>query len=340
MSDVSIGVVGLGYWGPNVLRNFYACPGATVRYACDLAEANLDRVRVQYPSVETTADYEQLLGDDALQAIAIATPVSTHFDLARRAMEAGKHVLVEKPMAATASEATQLIDIAARKNLVLMVDHTFVYTGAVRKMKEIISSGELGELFYLDSQRMNLGLIQKDIDVIWDLAPHDLSILEFLVDKDPVSVYASGSSYVGNPDLCEVAYLTIRYEGNFQAQVASSWLSPVKMRQMVVCGASKMILYDDVEPTEKIKVYDKGVDIEWDAITPFNPAYRSGDVVIPQLDQTEALQREAAHFVECVTSGADPLTSGRSGLRVVRILEAATESLRSGSPISPAPTTP
>jgi predicted dehydrogenase len=336
MTELSIGVVGLGYWGPNVLRNFYACPGATVRYACDLAESNLARVRSQYPSVETTSDFDQLLNDDGLQAVAIATPVSTHFDLARRALEAGKHVLVEKPITATAAEAEALIEIASQKQLVLMVDHTFVYTGAVRKMKEIVSSGELGDLFYLDSQRMNLGLIQADIDVIWDLAPHDLSILSFLVDKDPVSVYASGSSYVGNPDLCEVAYLTIRYEGNFQAHVASSWLSPVKMRQMVVCGSRKMILYDDIEPTEKIRVYDKGVDLEWDEITPFNPAYRSGDVVIPQLDQTEALQREAAHFVECVSTGSEPLTSARSGLRVVRILEAATESLRSGSPVAPA----
>ena len=334
MNTFEIGIVGLGYWGPNVLRNFYKIGRANVKYACDLDESRLKSIASDYPSVAITQDYDQLLNDPDLDAIAIATPVTSHYELCKQALEAGKHVLVEKPMTATGEQAEELVALADSKKLVLMVDHTFIYTGAVKKIKELVDAGELGDLFYFDSQRMNLGLLQKDIDVAWDLAPHDFSILEHIVDKRPVSVMVTGGGFVGSPDLAEVAYITVKYADGFFAHVAVSWLSPVKLRQVIVCGSKKMVLYNDVEPAEKIRVYDKGVDMDWDAVTPFNPAYRSGDVSIPKLDMAEALKAEAEHFADCVLDGKTPITSGRDGANVVKLLEAASRSLKEGKAIT------
>lgn len=328
--ELNVGVVGLGYWGPNVLRNFAQLDNVSVTSACDLRRVSREKVKSSYPAVATTEDYDVLLKDDELAAIAVATPVSSHYELALKALEAGKHVLVEKPMTATTAEADELVRAARERNLVLMVDHTFVYTAAVRRVRAMLDAGEIGNLFYFDSQRMNLGLLQEDVNVIWDLAPHDFSILEYLIDQKPVAVSAAGGGFVGKPELAEVAYITIEYADGFFAHVAVSWLSPVKIRQIILCGSRKMVLYNDVDPTEKVRVYDKGVDVDWDEVTPFRPVYRSGDVTIPALDMSEALRVETQHFVECIAGDAEPITDGKNGRNVVALLEAASAALETG----------
>ncbi|MBQ18650.1 MAG: oxidoreductase [Planctomycetaceae bacterium] len=328
---IRVAVIGYGYWGPNLVRNFSGLDGCAVTAVCDLDAEVLEAVARRYPSVRTTDDATALLRGDDIDAVAIATPVSTHHRLARQVIESGRHVLIEKPMTSTAEEARDLIAMAEAAGVVLMVDHTFLYTGAVRKIRELLDSGEVGTPFYFDSERISLGLLQQDINVIWDLAPHDLSILQYLFDESPESLQAVGYRHVGSGRE-EMATLNLHYPGGLHAQVRVSWLSPVKVRRTLLGGSRRMIVYDDVEPSEKIRVYDKGValDLDGEEVTPLKPIYRAGDVHIPTLDRTEALQVEAAHFLECIRDGVRPLTGGPEGLAVVEWLEAADRSLAAG----------
>src|SRR5437879_4007805 len=303
MSATTIGVVGCGYWGPNLLRNFAENESAQLRWICDLDEARLSAMGRRYPSARTTKDCQKLLSDSALDAVAVVTPVATHYEIARQALLAGKHVLVEKPLTATAREAEELIGIADRNGLTLMVDHTFVYTGAVRKIKEILRSGELGDLLYFDSIRINLGLFQRDINVLWDLAPHDLSIMDYLIERQPIGVSALGSCHI-EPGIENIAYLVMRFDDEFISHFHFNWLAPVKIRRTLIAGSRKMILYDDIEPTEKVRVYDKGVtanrvtDREADYQTLVS--YRTGDVWAPKLDATDALHYVVAEFLDSI----------------------------------------
>ena len=333
---IRIAVVGYGYWGPNLVRNFSSLPGCRVTGICDRYVARLQEASRLYPSVRVTGDLDELLAADDVDGVAIATPVSSHFELASRVISSGRHVLIEKPMTSTVEEAASLIELAADHGVVLMVDHTFLYTGAVRKIRELLDAGELGTPFYFDSERISLGLLQQDINVVWDLAPHDLSILQFLFDEAPESLQAVGYRHVGT-ERDEMATLNLHYPSGLHAQVRVSWLSPVKVRRSLIGGDRRMILYDDVEPSEKVRVYDKGValDLDGEEVTALTPIYRAGDVHIPTLDRTEALQVEAAHFLECIRTGAEPLTGGAEGMAVVKWLEAADRSMASGGVFVP-----
>ena len=338
---IGVGIIGYGYWGPNLVRNFFETPDCRVVSVSDLRENQLARVRARYPTVETTTDYRDLLRDPRIDAVAIATPVSTHFDLAMQALRAGKHVLVEKPMTLDVEQALRLVDEADRLNLKLAVDHTFVFTSAVRKIRELASAGDLGDVYYYDSVRVNLGLFQHDVNVIWDLAVHDLSIMDYVLPAQPVAVTASGMGHVtGEPE--NMAYVTLHFDARVMAHVHVNWLAPVKVRRTLIGGSRKMIVYDDLEPSEKIKVYDKGITVNGDAAAAGNGQryamlvnYRSGDVWSPQIDiTTEALTVELRHFLECIRENKTPLVDGHAGLRVVRLLEAATESMRNaGRPV-------
>jgi predicted dehydrogenase len=340
MSPTTIGVIGCGYWGPNLLRNFSENEEARLRWMCDLDARRLETLGRRYPSAQTTIDYRQLLADPQLDAIVISTPVSTHYNFAREALEAGKHVLIEKPFTASTREAERLIALAEARQLTLMVDHTFIYTGAVRKIKEIVSSGELGDLLYFDSIRINLGLFQRDINVVWDLAPHDLAIMDFLIDRQPLSVTATGSCHVER-GIENIAYVMLRFPDEFIAHFHFNWLSPVKIRRTLIAGSRRMIVYDDIEPTEKIRIYDKGVMVTRSEETEDKEAayqtlvsYRTGDVWVPKLDSTEALSYVCREFLSAIREKRRPLTDGNSGLRVVRLLEAAQQSIsQNGRPI-------
>jgi predicted dehydrogenase len=328
---IRIGVIGYGYWGPNLVRNFYETPGAQVACVTDLRAERLKLVQSRYPTVRVTDSHRELIEDPGIDAVAIATPVSTHFELAQRALQAGKHVFVEKPLAATAEQVQRLIDAAQKAGRTLMVDHTFVYTGAVRKIRELVDDGTLGEIYYYDSTRVNLGLFQHDVNVIWDLAVHDLSIMDHVIPHSPVAVSATGLSHVAGSTE-NVAFLTLFFEGPQIAHLHVNWLAPVKVRRTLIGASRKMIVYDDLEHSEKIKIYDKGITLNRQR----DPAekmyqvlvgYRTGDMLAPNLDMTEALRVEAAHFVNCLAHDKKPLTDGQAGLRVVQILEAATESM-------------
>jgi predicted dehydrogenase len=336
MSATTIGVIGCGYWGPNLLRNFVENEAAQLRWICDLDEARVAAMGRRYPSAHTTSNYRKLLDDPELDAVAVVTPVATHFQIAKEALSAGKHVLVEKPLTATAREAEELIELAARNHRTLMVDHTFVYTGAVRKMKEILTSGELGDLLYFDSVRINLGLFQRDINVLWDLAPHDLSIMDYLIERQPEGVSALGSCHI-EPGIENIAYLMMLFPGDFIAHFHFNWLAPVKIRRTLIAGARKMILYDDIEPTEKVRIYDKGVTAnrigDREAAYQTLVSYRTGDVWAPKLDATEALHYVVAEFLDSIRGARKPLTDGEAGLRVVRILEAAQQSIKEGGQV-------
>lgn len=325
---INIGVIGYGYWGPNIIRNFGQIQGANVAMCCDSDSGRLAKAKAQHSSLETTTDFNDLLKNPKIDAVAIVTPVGTHYELARKAMEAGKHVLVEKPLTASVSEAEKLIEIAKKRKLTLMVDHTFIFTGAVRKMREIVDRGDLGALYYFDSVRINLGLFQKDVNVVWDLAPHDIAILEHLIDERPVSVCANGASHFGN-GMEDVAYMTLYFPSGLIAHFHNNWLAPVKIRRMIVCGSKKMIVYDDMEASEKIKVYDRGVEVKTpEEIRETLVSYRTGDMWAPRLETTEALKLMTAEFVECVQTGREPITDGVKGLDVVRILEASEMSIK------------
>lgn len=330
---IGVSVVGYGYWGPNLVRNFSENSGARLVSVCDLDAKRLETVKTRYPAVAVTQDFDDVLRNPEVDAVAIATPVSTHFRLAMRALMAGKHVLVEKPIASRTDEARRLVDEAARRGLVLAVDHTFVHTGAVRKMRELVADG-LGDIYYYDSVRVNLGLFQHDVSVMWDLAVHDLSIMDFVLPRQPVAVSATGVSHVpGEPE--NIAYLNLFFENNLIAHIHVNWLAPVKVRRTLIGGSRKMIVYDDLEPSEKIKVYDKGITLNGCApasgekVYQALVGYRTGDMWAPQLDMGEALARELSDFVGCVETGRTPIADGQAGLRVMRILEAASQSLAS-----------
>jgi predicted dehydrogenase len=323
---VKMGVIGYGYWGPNVVRNFYNTPTATVVAVCDLSPKSLQRVRRTYPSMEVTANPADILTNPEIDAVAIVTPISHHFTLAKAALQNGKHVFVEKPFTATVAEAEELVELAERKNLRIMVDHTFLFSGAVRKIRELINSRALGNLYYYDSTRVNLGLFQHDANVVWDLAPHDLSIIDHLIADGPEAIVATGEKHVnGNEDM---AFITMYFPNKVIAHLNVNWLSPVKVRTTLIGGEKKMLVWNDLEADEKIKVYDKGVD-KLDANSEYDLRvnYRAGDLWVPRLEQVEALALETQYFVDCVISGQTPFNDGVSGLRVVQMLETIDKSL-------------
>jgi predicted dehydrogenase len=325
---IGIGVIGYGYWGPNLVRNFAECKGCRVIGVADTRPERRAIVEARYPGVRTTADASDLINARDIDAIVIATPVSTHFALARAALRAGKHVWIEKPMTTTSIEGQRLIEEAERRNLTLHVDHTFVYTGAVRKIHELVSSNALGRIYYYDSVRVNLGLFQHDVNVMWDLAVHDLSIMNHVLPNRPVAVSAVGAGHVnGQPE--NLAYLTLFFNDSTMAHIHVNWLAPVKVRRTLIGGSSKMIVYDDLETSEKVKVYDKGLKFgaSEDARYQMLVGYRAGDMWAPQVEVTEGLQIEAAHFIDCIANQRPSLTDGDAGLQVVRMLEAATRSM-------------
>ena len=330
---VNVGVIGCGYWGPNLLRNFVDHEAAQLRWICDLDDKRVAEMGRRYPMAQTSSEYRKLVDDPDLHAVAVVTPVATHFPIAQELLRAGKHVLVEKPLTATVAEAEELTALAESQQRILMVDHTFVYTGAVRKIKEILSAGELGDLLYFDSVRINLGLFQRDINVLWDLAPHDLSIMDYLIERQPEGLSAIGSCHI-EAGIENIAYLILKFQDDFIAHFHFNWLAPVKIRHTLIAGSSKMLLYDDIEPTEKVRVYDKGVTAnrggDREAAYQTLVSYRTGDVWAPKLDSTEALRYVVAEFLNSIQTGRPPLTDGKAGLRVVRLLEAAQKSIKCG----------
>ncbi len=326
---IGIGIVGYGYWGPNLLRNFMEIPGTEVVAVADRDPARLADLPRRYPRVAVATDVRTLLDDPAVDAVVVATSVASHYQIAFDALAAGKHVWLEKPMTETAAEACRLVDEAERRRRVIMVDYTFVYTGAVRRMAQIIRGGELGALYYYDSTRVNLGLFQHDVNVIADLAVHDFSILDYLCGEHPVAVSANGvNHFPGTPE--NLAYISLFYDSGMIAHVNVSWLAPVKVRQILIGGSKRMITYDDLQPSEKVKVYDKGIHFTDDPeqIYRMRVGYRTGDVWAPQLDTREALRIAGEHFIDCIQTGAAPDTDGRMGIRVVELAEAATISMR------------
>ncbi len=329
---IHLAVIGAGYWGPNLIRNFSEVPGARVAYVCDLDPAKLAPLASRYPTLSATRDYQEILRDPKVDAVVVATPVSTHRRLALDALRAGKHVLVEKPLAADSQSAAEIADVARELGRVLMVGHTFIYNPAVVKVKELIDRGALGDIYYIDSARVNLGLHQFDINVIWDLAPHDISIILYWLGKYPVRVSARGNSYTQN-EIEDVAFITLEFEDRVMAHIHVSWMSPAKLRRTTVVGSKQMIVYDDLEVAEKVKLYDSGVErlaLNADTRAELQRTYRVGDVLSPRLDVVEPLRVEAQHFVECILTGATPRTDGTAGVAVVQVLEASTQSLKQG----------
>jgi predicted dehydrogenase len=328
-------VIGYGYWGPNLVRNFFEAPGSMVVAVSDTRADCLAQARARYPSVRVTTDYRELIADPSIDAVIIATPVATHFEIAVGALRSGKHVLVTKPMVSSVEDAYRLIEEADIADRVLMVDHTFVFTGAVRRVKELVDAGGLGRLYYYDSVRVNLGLFQQDVSVLWDLAVHDLSIMDYVLGKSPRAVAATGAAHVpGHP--VNMAYLTCFFDDSLLAHHHVNWLAPVKIRRTLIGGDRQMIVYDDLEPSEKVKVYDKGITVTNGGNHRYESmvAYRTGDMWAPKVSMTEGLQIEARHFIECVRDGKMPLSDGAMGLRVIQILEAAAKSLaRRGEPV-------
>jgi predicted dehydrogenase len=325
---IKIGVIGYGYWGPNIARNLNACENAQLVSICDMEEDRLKLAKSTFPFIKEYRDPFELMKSDEIDAVAVVTPVYTHHELAKYALECGKHIFVEKPFTSTVSQGEELIDLAENKGLKIMVDHTFLFTGAVRKMKEIMDTGELGNLFFYDSVRVNLGLFQHDINVIWDLAPHDFSIMNYLVDKKPKAVSAWGRGHFGN-GFEDISYVGVHFEDNgFIAHFHVNWLSPVKVRKTLISGDKKMLAWDDLSSDEKIKIYDKGVRVEnTDSIHKLLVSYRSGDIHVPKVDTTEALKVEVQYFTECIEKNEKPFNDGEAGLDVVKILTASDESL-------------
>lgn len=328
MASINIGVIGYGYWGPNIVRNFFATPDCIIKMVADGRDERLNLLARTFPSITGVKDGADVINNKDIDAIVIATPVYTHFELAKRALLQGKHVLIEKPMTSSVEEADELINIATRKNLTLMADHTFLYTGAVEKMKEIIQTEVIGTPLYFDSSRINLGLFQPDINVLWDLAPHDISILTYLITEVPESINATGISHTRNK-IENIAYLTVNYNSNFIAHFNCSWSSPVKVRQTLIGGDKKMILYNDLEPSEKVRVYDTGYNHKTEEDkTRIMVDYRTGDVYIPKLSSREALAGVAADFIQSIIQKKLPLSNALLGRSVVRILEASQESIK------------
>jgi predicted dehydrogenase len=332
---IGIGVIGYGYWGPNLVRNFATGESSRVIGVADLSAANLAKCRRLHPDVVATHDVRDLLQDSRVDAIVVATPVHTHYELALAALRAGKHVLVEKPFTETSDQALRLIDEAGRRGLTLMVDHTFLYTPAVQKIRQLITDNAIGDVYYYNSTRASLGLFQSDVNVIWDLAVHDLSIIQYILDEQPVAVSATAACHVaGTPE--NMAHVTLFFQSSCVAHINVNWLSPVKVRSTLIGGSRKMIVYDDIEPTEKIKIYDKGITVNGSAenAEQLRIGYRTGDMWAPNLSAREALQAEAEHFIDCVRNAKQPVSSAASGLRVVEILEAACRSIAAqGKPV-------
>jgi predicted dehydrogenase len=327
---IGIAIIGYGYWGPNLARNFAETEGASLAMVCDADARRLALAQKRFPALVCAADFDEALRNPDVNAVAIATPVHTHYELAKRAIKAGKHVLVEKPMTSRVDQAEELVALAEKNGVVLMVDHVFVYSPPVLKMKEMVAQGRLGKLFFIDSVRINLGLFQRDVNVVWDLAPHDLSIVDFLVDRLPVSLSAYGTTHA-NHDIEDVAYLNLDYGDGLIANFHVNWLSPVKVRQMIVGGSERSLIYNDLHVDEKIKVYDRGIDVGEDPEQRHKAmiSYRSGDVWSPNLATREPLSRMAEHFVDCIKSGQQPISNGKTGVRIVKILDAAQRSIKS-----------
>jgi len=324
---INIGVIGYGYWGPNIVRNFNSLDGAIVQSICDGDAQSLDRARKAYPQIHATRDCCEVLNATNIDAVAVITPVSTHYDLAKRALLNGKHVFVEKPFTATVAEAEELIEIAERKKLIIMVDHTFIFTGAVRTIKRLIDEKSLGDLYYYDSVRVNLGLFQRDVNVIWDLAPHDFAVMDYLIDEKPAYVTACGKAHVNC--LEDTAYITAHFGNNMIAHFNVNWLSPVKVRTTLIGGEKKMLVWNDLEADEKIKIYDKGVKImNRESDYNLRVSYRSGDMYAPKVEHIEALKREAEYFLTCMNTGERPDNDGQAGLRVVKLLDACSQSMK------------
>src|SRR6202142_2947333 len=322
-----MGVIGYGYWGPNIVRNFHGQDGSRVVGVCDQSRKALQRVSQSYPGMFTTTNCDEFLRSTDIDAVAVVTPVWTHYELAKKALQNGKHVFVEKPFTCTSAQGEELIELAERKRLKIMVDHTFLFTGAVRRMKQMIDDGTLGELYYYDSTRVNLGLFQHDVNVLWDLAPHDLSVMDYLIKQKPEAVVATGERHLNG--VADIAFMTLYYPNNMIGHINVNWLSPVKVRTTLIGGEKKMLVWNDVEPDEKIKVYDKGVNISSrEGVYNLLVNYRSGDMWAPRIEQTEALTQELTYFVDCIVNDKTPINDGKAGLRVVRMLEAASESLR------------
>lgn len=327
---LNIAVIGCGYWGPNLIRNFNSLQECKVRLVCDGNHERLAYIKQHFRDVDVTTDFHELLNDD-IEAVVIATPVKSHYNLAKQALLAKKHVFIEKPMASSVQECQELIAIAKQLNLRLMVGHTFVYTAAVRSIKEIINSGQIGELFYISSQRLNLGLFQKDINVAWDLAPHDISIILYLLNYSPLSVNCQGKAHI-QPGIEDIINMSLHFPNNMIAMIQNSWLDPNKIRTMTIVGSKGMIVYDDIAQLEKIKIYDKRVEVPayYETFGDFQYSYHYGDMRAPYLKQIEPLRVECQHFVDCVRTQRQPESSGLEGMKVVQILEAATQSLKSG----------
>jgi predicted dehydrogenase len=326
-STIKFGVVGYGYWGPNIVRNLQNLSGVEIAVVCDKSSAARKRVHKGYPSTYVTADVSEVMTSPDIDAVAIVTPVWTHFELAKLALENGKHVFVEKPFTSNVAQAEQLIELAEQKNLQIMVDHTFLFTGAVKKIKQLLQEGSLGNLYYYDSTRVNLGLFQHDVNVIWDLAPHDLSIMDYLIGQTPEALVATGQTHLNGHE--DVAYITLYFPDKVIAHINVNWLSPVKVRTTLIGCEKKMLVWNDLEADEKIKVYDKGVKItNSEGVYELLVNYRSGDMWAPQLEQVEALRQELTYFVDCITNDRKAFNDGAAGLRVVKMLEAANESLR------------
>jgi predicted dehydrogenase len=323
-----VGVIGYGYWGPNIVRNYHTHDCSDVVLVCDSNPKCQDRLRKAYPSIAFTTDPNEVLKSPDIDVVAVVTPVWTHYDLAKAALQNGKHVFVEKPFTTSSAQAEELIELADRKNLKIMVDHTFLFTGAVRKIKQLVEEGSLGDLYYYDSLRVNLGLFQHDVNVIWDLAPHDLSIMDHVIREKPEAVVATGERHLNGVE--DVAFITVYFPKHIIAHVNVNWLSPVKVRTTLIGGEKKMLVWNDLEADEKIRVYDKGVSM---STHPSNlhkllVSYRAGDMWAPQVEQIEALRAETAYFLQCIENNKQPFNDGIAGLRVVRILEAADKSVR------------
>ena len=329
---ISVGVVGCGYWGPNLMRNFRSLPDCRLKTMCDLNKDRLKHLKTLYPEVESSADFDAVVKDPELDAIAIATAVRFHYKMAKDSLLAGKHTFIEKPMASSSAECEELIQLAAKNGLTLMVGHTFLYSPAVRKVKEVISRGEIGELRYISSRRLNLGLFQKDINVAWDLAPHDISIVLYILEESPTSVNCRGHAHMSRGGVEDVTTMCLMFKKGKFVTIQNSWLDPRKVREMTFVGTKRMIVYDDVEPLEKIKIYDARVEVppHYDTFAEFQYAYHYGDIYIPYIKQEEPLKSECQHFLDCIRSGATPISSGKQGLQLVRILEAASLSLQNG----------
>jgi predicted dehydrogenase len=326
-TPIRVGVIGYGYWGPNVVRNFHGQERSRVVAVCDKSQKSMLRVRQTYPDMRITSDSTELLTATDVDAVAVVTPVWTHFELAKTALENGKHVFVEKPFTCTTAQAEELIELADRKNLKIMVDHTFLFTGAVKRIKSLIDDGTLGSLYYYDSTRVNLGLFQHDVNVIWDLAPHDLSIMDYLIKEKPEAVVATGERHLNG--VADIAFMTIYYPNNMIGHINVNWLSPVKVRTTLIGGEKKMLVWNDLEADEKLKIYDKGVQMKGgEAVYQALVSYRTGDMWAPRVEQVEALKLEASYFVDCILNDKKPFNDGAAGLHVVRMLEAADQSLK------------